>query len=106
MYASDKAGAWVYDPQGYCPFTSVRLEGVIRRAYEDGAASAMSTGRLTAGQREVLAGVLSEQIATLTNSTHGTPSRDSVAKAKVLERVLNKLAIKDSVQENTNCPTL
>jgi hypothetical protein len=39
IYAHEHADGWVYDEQGYCPFTRARLETGLRLAFEAGAAS-------------------------------------------------------------------
>ena len=39
IYAHEHADGWVYDEQGYCPFTRARLETGLRLAFEAGAAT-------------------------------------------------------------------
>lgn len=94
MYASNKADAWVYDVYGQRPFTRTGIEAVIRSAFADGAASAMSKGTLTVKQREAVLDVLNERIAGGVDDLRdalGLSKREAGDMMRILERVTNKL---------------
>jgi len=99
QYAEEQAGNWVFDSDtGYCPFTRTRLEGVILRAHQDGAASAMKTGSLTALQQQSVLLILKQRLSSDEYDLareFGMTLRDAKEMLRVLQRVADKLAAKD-----------
>lgn len=99
-YATTKANEWLYDADGRCPFTRVRLESVIISAFQAGEASALSKGALTAKQREAVCTVLDERIAGGVDDLRdalGLPNKAAASEMiRMLERAANKLAVKNA----------
>jgi hypothetical protein len=103
-YAHEVASAWLYDARGYCPFARHRLEAMLQRAHEAGAASVKAAKvSFTPNQRGVVVDAIDERISVLKElNSVGTPRRESVATIRTLERVRNKLTSKEDGQENEN----
>lgn len=100
-YAQEVAGKWLYDAQGYCPFARHKLEGLLQRAHEAGAASVKKTNALTPLQREAVVDALTLRIAELNeHDDTGIPTRDARATLRILTRVRNKLTSKGQENEN------
>lgn len=101
-YAIEKAGEWLYDKDGYCPFTRHKLESLLRLAFEAGATSIKKTAALTPNQREAVVAVLDERLAGGQDDLRdalGLTHREAGDMVRTLQRVRNKLASKD--EENS-----
>lgn len=97
-YAKEKAGDWLYDKDGYCPFTRFRLESLLSAAFIAGAASIKKTASLTPNQQDALVAVLNERISCgvgVIKSSLGLTDREAKDMMRVLERVRNKLISKE-----------
>src|ERR1700722_11852324 len=95
LYANEKAGEWLYDEKGYCPFARHKLELLLRLAFEAGAASVVKTSALTPKQQEAVLDVLNERIAGGVDDLRdalGLEPKEAREMMRILERVTNKLA--------------
>jgi len=104
-YASEKAGEWLYDVKGYCPFSRHKLESLLRLAFEAGAASIKKTAALTPSQREAIVTVVGVSLAGGVDNlraVHGLVGREAADLYRTLERVRNKLVSKEDVREESN----
>lgn len=101
-YAIEKSGEWLYDKDGYCPFSRHKLAELLRVAFESGAASIKKTAALTPNQREAVVAVIDERLAGGQDDLRdalGLTQREAGDMFRTLERVRNKLASKEGAQE-------
>lgn len=94
IYAQEKAGDWLYDEKGYCPFARHKLEFLLRLAHEAGTASVTKTSALTPLQQEVLLDILHYHLLG-TDADMSVrlkiPFREAKDKRRIMERILPKL---------------
>lgn len=93
LYAQEKAGEWLYDKDGYCPFARHKLEFLLRLAHEAGAAGVTKTSALTPLQRTAVLDVLNERIAGGVDDLRdalGLEPKEAREMMRILERVRTK----------------
>lgn len=95
IYAQEKAGDWLYDKDGYCPFARHKLELLLRLAHEAGAASVKKTSALTPKQQDAILDVINERIAGGVDDLRdalGMETKEASEMMRILERVRTKLS--------------